>query len=133
MVSASRVPAWKQSVPPSVNAPRQTRAPADRMPAGHGSGRIHAQLPLDDASSRGSCGRVRGFGCPGGMRQVGTGGGARPARGTYAPPMRFGAAIWTNRTTWPALRDVAGRIEESGFDSLWADDHLPADEGDWSD
>jgi len=67
------------------------------------------------------------------MRQVGTGGGARPARGTYAPPMRFGAAIWTNRTTWPALRDVAGRIEASGFDSLWADDHLLADEGDWSD
>jgi alkanesulfonate monooxygenase SsuD/methylene tetrahydromethanopterin reductase-like flavin-dependent oxidoreductase (luciferase family) len=47
--------------------------------------------------------------------------------------MRFGAAFWVNRTTWPALRDVAGRVEAAGFDSLWADDHLLADEGDWTD
>jgi alkanesulfonate monooxygenase SsuD/methylene tetrahydromethanopterin reductase-like flavin-dependent oxidoreductase (luciferase family) len=47
--------------------------------------------------------------------------------------MRFGAAFWVNRTTWSALRDVAGRVEAAGFDSLWADDHLLADEGDWTD
>ena len=47
--------------------------------------------------------------------------------------MRFGAAFWINRTTWPALRDAARRVEGAGFDSLWADDHLLADEGDWSD
>ena len=47
--------------------------------------------------------------------------------------MRFGAAFWINRTTWPALRDVAARVEAAGFDSLWADDHLLADEGDWTD
>ena len=47
--------------------------------------------------------------------------------------MRFGAAFWINRTTWPALREVAERVEAAGFDSLWADDHLLADEGDWSD
>ena len=47
--------------------------------------------------------------------------------------MRFGAAFWVNRTTWPALRDAAERVEAAGFDSLWADDHLLADEGDWTD
>jgi alkanesulfonate monooxygenase SsuD/methylene tetrahydromethanopterin reductase-like flavin-dependent oxidoreductase (luciferase family) len=47
--------------------------------------------------------------------------------------MRFGAAIWIHRTTWPALRDVARRVEAAGFDSLWADDHLLTDEGDWAD
>src|SRR5207342_464146 len=47
--------------------------------------------------------------------------------------MRFGAAFWINRTTWPALRDAARRVEAAGFDSLWADDHLLADEGDWTD
>ena len=47
--------------------------------------------------------------------------------------MRFGAAVWINRTTWPALREAAGQVEAAGFDSLWADDHLLADEGDWTD
>ncbi len=51
----------------------------------------------------------------------------------YARTMRFGAAFWINRTTWPALRDAARRVEAAGFDSLWADDHLLADEGDWTD
>ena len=39
-----------------------------RMPGGHASGRIHAEAPLDEASSRGSRARVRGLGCPGGIR-----------------------------------------------------------------
>ncbi len=47
--------------------------------------------------------------------------------------MRFGAAYWIQRTGWPALRDAALAAEQAGFDSLWFDDHLLADEGDWHD
>ena len=47
--------------------------------------------------------------------------------------MRFGAAFWIQRTDWPALRDAAITAERAGFDSLWFDDHLLADEGDWHD
>jgi alkanesulfonate monooxygenase SsuD/methylene tetrahydromethanopterin reductase-like flavin-dependent oxidoreductase (luciferase family) len=45
--------------------------------------------------------------------------------------MRFGAAFWTSRTDWPSLREASLAAEEAGFDSLWFDDHLLADEGDW--
>lgn len=44
--------------------------------------------------------------------------------------MRFGAAFWVNRCTWPDLRDAALAAEAAGWDSLWIDDHLLADEGD---
>ena len=47
--------------------------------------------------------------------------------------MRFGAAFWTNRTSWPDLRDACLAAEAAGWDSLWIDDHLLADEGDPSD
>jgi alkanesulfonate monooxygenase SsuD/methylene tetrahydromethanopterin reductase-like flavin-dependent oxidoreductase (luciferase family) len=47
--------------------------------------------------------------------------------------MRFGAAFWIQRTDWRALRDAAISAERAGFDSLWFDDHLLADEGDWHD
>ena len=47
--------------------------------------------------------------------------------------MRFGAAFWIQRTGWPALRDAVLAAERAGFDSLWFDDHLLADEGDWHD
>jgi len=47
--------------------------------------------------------------------------------------VRFGAAFWIQRTGWPALRDAAVAAERAGFDSLWFDDHLLADEGDWHD
>ena len=47
--------------------------------------------------------------------------------------MRFGAAYWIQRTDWPSLRDAALEAERAGFDSLWFDDHLLADEGDWHD
>ena len=47
--------------------------------------------------------------------------------------MRFGAAFWIQRTDWPSLRDAAVAAERAGFDSLWFDDHLLADEGDWHD
>jgi F420-dependent oxidoreductase-like protein len=47
--------------------------------------------------------------------------------------MRFGAAFWTNQTTWPALRDATLAAERAGWDSVWIDDHLLADEGDPAD
>lgn len=45
--------------------------------------------------------------------------------------MRFGAAYWIQRTDWPALRDACLAAERAGFDSIWLDDHLLSDEGDW--
>jgi F420-dependent oxidoreductase-like protein len=45
--------------------------------------------------------------------------------------MRLGAAFWVERTDWPALRSAALAAEAAGFDSLWVDDHLLNDEGDW--
>src|SRR4249919_3645678 len=47
--------------------------------------------------------------------------------------MRFGAAIWINRTEWPNLLDACRLAERAGWDSLWVDDHLLADEGDPTD
>ena len=47
--------------------------------------------------------------------------------------MRFGAAFWIQRTTWPELLDACLAAERAGWDSLWVDDHLLADEGDPSD
>jgi len=47
--------------------------------------------------------------------------------------VRFGAAFWIQRTDWPDLRDACLEAERAGFDSLWLDDHLLADEGDWHD
>ena len=47
--------------------------------------------------------------------------------------MRFGAAFWIQRTDWPRLRDAARAVEEGGWESLWLDDHLLSDEGDWRD
>ncbi len=47
--------------------------------------------------------------------------------------MKFGAAVWINQTTWPELRDACLAAEAAGWDSLWIDDHLLADEGDPTD
>jgi alkanesulfonate monooxygenase SsuD/methylene tetrahydromethanopterin reductase-like flavin-dependent oxidoreductase (luciferase family) len=47
--------------------------------------------------------------------------------------VRFGAAFWINRTDWPALLDACRAAESAGFDTIWLDDHLFADEGDWRD
>jgi alkanesulfonate monooxygenase SsuD/methylene tetrahydromethanopterin reductase-like flavin-dependent oxidoreductase (luciferase family) len=46
--------------------------------------------------------------------------------------MRFGAAYWIQRTDWPSLRDACLAAEAAGFDSIWLDDHLLSDEGDWT-
>lgn len=45
--------------------------------------------------------------------------------------MRFGAAFWIQETDWPSLRDACLAAEAAGFDSIWLDDHLMNDEGDW--
>jgi alkanesulfonate monooxygenase SsuD/methylene tetrahydromethanopterin reductase-like flavin-dependent oxidoreductase (luciferase family) len=47
--------------------------------------------------------------------------------------VRFGAAFWTNRTTWAELLDAVRAVERAGWDSIWIDDHLLTDEGDPSD
>jgi alkanesulfonate monooxygenase SsuD/methylene tetrahydromethanopterin reductase-like flavin-dependent oxidoreductase (luciferase family) len=47
--------------------------------------------------------------------------------------MRFGAAFWIQRTTWPELCDACLAAERAGWDSVWVDDHLLSDEGDPSD
>jgi F420-dependent oxidoreductase-like protein len=47
--------------------------------------------------------------------------------------VRFGAGFWVQRTGWPELREAVVRAEDRGFDSLWIDDHLLSDEGDWHD
>jgi alkanesulfonate monooxygenase SsuD/methylene tetrahydromethanopterin reductase-like flavin-dependent oxidoreductase (luciferase family) len=47
--------------------------------------------------------------------------------------VRFGAAFWIQRTDWPSLRDACLIAEGAGFDTIWFDDHLLADEGDWHD
>ena len=43
--------------------------------------------------------------------------------------MRHGAAFWTNRTAWADLRDACLAAEAAGWDTIWVDDHLLADEG----
>ena len=48
-------------------------------------------------------------------------------------PQRFGAAFYTNRASWPALREAVIAAELAGFDSVWLDDHLLTDEGAWDD
>jgi alkanesulfonate monooxygenase SsuD/methylene tetrahydromethanopterin reductase-like flavin-dependent oxidoreductase (luciferase family) len=47
--------------------------------------------------------------------------------------MRFGAAFWIQRTTWDDLHAACLAAEAAGWDSIWVDDHLLADEGDWAD
>ena len=47
--------------------------------------------------------------------------------------MRFGAAVWVNRTSWPELREACLTAERAGWDSIWIDDHLLTDEGDPAD
>jgi F420-dependent oxidoreductase-like protein len=50
-----------------------------------------------------------------------------------AVTLRFGAAFWTNRTSWGEVRDACLAAERAGWDSVWIDDHLLADEGDPTD
>lgn len=47
--------------------------------------------------------------------------------------IHLGAAFWIQRSDWPSLCDAVRRADESGYDSVWVDDHLLSDEGSWSD
>ena len=57
----------------------------------------------------------------------------RPRRGLtqMAMTMRFGAQLWSQRTTWPEFRDGALAAEANGWDSVWTWDHLLAIFGPW--
>ena len=45
-------------------------------------------------------------------------------------PIRVGALLWPQRTTWPELREAARAADAAGLDSLWTWDHLHAIVGD---
>ncbi|HEY7023768.1 MAG TPA: LLM class flavin-dependent oxidoreductase [Candidatus Limnocylindrales bacterium] len=45
--------------------------------------------------------------------------------------MKFGAVFWMQGSTWPRLREAWEAAGRAGFDSLWTEDHLLADAGDW--
>jgi alkanesulfonate monooxygenase SsuD/methylene tetrahydromethanopterin reductase-like flavin-dependent oxidoreductase (luciferase family) len=45
--------------------------------------------------------------------------------------MRFGACFWMQRTDWRSLSLAWQAADRAGFDSLWTEDHLLADLGDW--
>jgi alkanesulfonate monooxygenase SsuD/methylene tetrahydromethanopterin reductase-like flavin-dependent oxidoreductase (luciferase family) len=45
--------------------------------------------------------------------------------------VKIGAVFWMQGSTWPRLREVWQAGGEAGFDSLWTEDHLLADAGDW--
>jgi F420-dependent oxidoreductase-like protein len=47
------------------------------------------------------------------------------------PNVRFGLQLWPQSTTWPEVRDSAAAAEASGWDSVWAWDHLLAIQGPW--
>ena len=46
-------------------------------------------------------------------------------------PMRFGAQLWSQHTTWPEFRDAALLAERTGWDGVWTWDHLLAIFGPW--
>jgi alkanesulfonate monooxygenase SsuD/methylene tetrahydromethanopterin reductase-like flavin-dependent oxidoreductase (luciferase family) len=45
--------------------------------------------------------------------------------------VKIGAVFWMQGSTWPRLREAWTAAGESGFSSLWTEDHLLADAGDW--
>ena len=45
--------------------------------------------------------------------------------------MKLGAVFWMQGAEWPALREAWQAAGSAGFDSLWTEDHLLADAGDW--
>jgi alkanesulfonate monooxygenase SsuD/methylene tetrahydromethanopterin reductase-like flavin-dependent oxidoreductase (luciferase family) len=47
--------------------------------------------------------------------------------------VKFGAAFGVSRTDWANLRAACLAAERSGWNSVWIEDHLLADEGDWRD
>ncbi len=45
--------------------------------------------------------------------------------------MQFGAVFWMQGAKWPSLHDAWQAAGRAGLDSLWTEDHLLADAGDW--
>lgn len=45
--------------------------------------------------------------------------------------MKLGAVLWMQGATWPRLRDAWQAAGGADLDSLWTEDHLLADAGDW--
>jgi len=45
--------------------------------------------------------------------------------------VKFGAVFWMQGATWPRLREAWEAAGRAGVDSLWTEDHLLADAGDW--
>jgi len=46
------------------------------------------------------------------------------------PTTKFGILLWNQATDWPAYADAARRVDELGYEHLWAWDHLYAIFGD---
>ncbi len=46
-------------------------------------------------------------------------------------PVRVGALLWPQTSSWPLIRDAAVRVDRAGLDSLWTWDHLMAIVGPW--
>ena len=54
-----------------------------------------------------------------------------PHRGTHhGPQSQLGVLLWNQATDWPAYETAARRVDELGYDSVWAWDHLYAIFGD---
>lgn len=45
-------------------------------------------------------------------------------------PLKLGFSLWSQATGWPAMRDVAIRIDALGYDYVFTQDHLLATFGD---
>jgi alkanesulfonate monooxygenase SsuD/methylene tetrahydromethanopterin reductase-like flavin-dependent oxidoreductase (luciferase family) len=45
-------------------------------------------------------------------------------------PSKLGVLLWNQSTDWPAYEAAARRVDELGYDSLWAWDHLYSIYGD---
>jgi len=72
---------------------------------------------------------------PGEAPRIGTGASTDPAPGNAVgarpAPVRFGAQLWSQATSWPDFRDAALAAEAAGWDSVWTWDHLLAIFGPW--
>ena len=66
---------------------------------------------------------------PPGRRDIGHIARSRGSRRATLRGVKLGAAFWLNDTDWPSLREAIIAADDAGFDSLWFDDHLLADEG----
>src|SRR5262245_39657567 len=50
--------------------------------------------------------------------------------GAHMTDLRLGVLLWNQAATWPDLLDAGKRVDELGYDHLWAWDHLYAIFGD---